>query len=929
MLRRALAAVLAGCWSAAALAGNLLELPAMNRGFGMPEEWTAHAWAGRVAWVRVPDAEIFGVRLTSAGTGWVGATSSRRPVPPGRTLTVGAWIWIDGEAADRDDKLFLRSFAAGRFLSQDGPSLAGPTGVWRYVSGVVEPDPEATRWDLSLQLRSPITVWMTAPVVVSGRVELRNDSMAPSLPAPEWIEVKGMVGLPPDSDGDGIADSLEKWLGGEIESGLRRRSPRTSFQTNGGYVPEHDLATDIVIVARQTAPALQSWALRGYEVHSMAGFRAGKEYAEAHMDEVQTMRDGTPRVIAGSSFYMVPTERRREIFRERFLQAVENGAVAVCPEEPEFFAATGYSEAFRKRWEEEYGRPWAPPHETVQDRWDAERLKARMERELLEAIYSAVQERSPGVRRFLLAHSPVNYSEWAITFAHADAVRTLPIDGFVGQVWTGTARTPLPADGERRERTFEHAFLEYSSVFHLTRGTGIETWFLMDPLEDHPGRTMDDYRSNYHRTLAASLLFPGVVRFEVLPWPNRIYGRVPDAFAAEIGVVTRVLEDVADHPSFEPDWGTEGLAVFVSDTMMWERGGPDDRGMADFHGLCAPLIVRGIPVQVAHLDRAAEEGYLDDIDFLLLTYEGMKPPDPAVHRAIAARVRSGAALVLCLGDDPFRSVASWWREEGFAAPEDHLLRELGLPAAGAPEAISEPLSWEWTDPAGGPSWTIPRDAPVTPLPEGGIVLAKAGGRPVAARYDRGDGSVLLVGIPPRLFLESVEAGDVWRRLTASACAAEGREWKESPWLAALRGPYLVVGSISGEFRRAGRFLDLLGDGMPETGEARAAPGQAGVFLDLDRLPESEGPRILAGSSRVLAVRSTAEALECVVRGPRGVRGVMRIDPAGRKVVEATGIDADGNPVPIEVDAGGSAGWTVLLRYPESHLGQALRIRLER
>ena len=53
----------------------------------------------------------------------------------------------------------------------------------------------------------------------------------------------------------------------------------------------------------------------------------------------------------------------------------------------------------------------------------------------------------------------------------------------------------------------------------------------MDPVEDNPSRTMEDYLGNYERTLAASLMFPEVDRFEVMPWPTRIFGRVPDDFA--------------------------------------------------------------------------------------------------------------------------------------------------------------------------------------------------------------------------------------------------------------------------------------------------------------------------------------------------------------------------------------------------------------
>ena len=69
------------------------------------------------------------------------------------------------------------------------------------------------------------------------------------------------------------------------------------------------------------------------------------------------------------------------------------------------------------------------------------------------------------------------------------------------------------------------AYLEYGIAQDLTRGTDRRMWFLHDPIEDHPDRTWEDYLANYQRTLVASLLHPGVSRYEVAPWPNRIFNR--------------------------------------------------------------------------------------------------------------------------------------------------------------------------------------------------------------------------------------------------------------------------------------------------------------------------------------------------------------------------------------------------------------------
>ena len=101
-------------------------------------------------------------------------------------------------------------------------------------------------------------------------------------------------------------------------------------------------------------------------------------------------------------------------------------------------------------------------------------------------------------------------------------------DGYIAQVWTGTARTPNVYQGEKKERTFETAFLEYGAMVASTRGSAGRLWFLHDPVEDNPRHSWDDYRINWECTVAASLLWPEVFRYEVAPWPERVmHGKYP------------------------------------------------------------------------------------------------------------------------------------------------------------------------------------------------------------------------------------------------------------------------------------------------------------------------------------------------------------------------------------------------------------------
>lgn len=57
------------------------------------------------------------------------------------------------------------------------------------------------------------------------------------------------------------------------------------------------------------------------------------------------------------------------------------------------------------------------------------------------------------------------------TCIRAHSTGSTGVDGYIAQVWTGTAQTPNVYNGVRKARTFETAFLEYGIMQELVRGT--------------------------------------------------------------------------------------------------------------------------------------------------------------------------------------------------------------------------------------------------------------------------------------------------------------------------------------------------------------------------------------------------------------------------------------------------------------------------
>jgi hypothetical protein len=254
----------------------------------------------------------------------------------------------------------------------------------------------------------------------------------------------------------------------------------------------------------------------------------------------------------------------------------------------------------------------------------------------------------------------------------------------IGQVWTGTARTGVKLGGIRSERTFDLAMLEYNSLFHLTHGTEKKLWYLLDPLEDNLGRPLGDYRRNFHQTLAAALLNPGVDSFEVMPWPQRIYGQVADEYATEVNTVVGALTEMWQYPNARIDSGSRGLATVVADSMGWQRADPSPSDIDGFYGLALPFTTNGVLVDVVSLDRMADSEPNNGTKALLLSYDFLKPRGPEVHAALARWVKRGGILLFFGGSDAYNTVPdSWWIKAGFSTPTEHLLAQLGIESRNA------------------------------------------------------------------------------------------------------------------------------------------------------------------------------------------------------------------------------------------------------
>jgi hypothetical protein len=690
---------------------------------------------------------------------------------------------------------------------------------------------------------------------------------------------------------------------------------RTCFQTGVAWGANGNLPGDVAVVYGIDADMprrVQTWRDRGYRIHLMTGvswgnyqdFLYGRFDGINHEDEAQTVSDGRKSSHGGDVYYMCPSTNYGKFLCVGIQRALDAGVEAIHLEEPEFWVNSGYSAGFKREWQAYYGEPWQAPHSSADAQWRASKLKYYLYRRTLQQIFDYVQDYNQRtgkkVRCYVPTHSLLNYSHWCIVSPESSLARLNGCDGYIAQVWTGTSRTPNKFRGELRERTFETAFLEYGAMQNLVRATGRAVWYLNDPIEDNPNHDWNDYQRNWESTLVASLLQPEVWRYEIAPWPERIFGGryprsarredrqpIPPAYATELQVVMNRLNDLKQS-KVEWDCGTTGLGVLVSDSLMFQRGDPtpSDPHMGHFYGLALPLVKRGMPVTPVQLENITLTNYLSPFRVLQLTYQGMKPLSPEVHVALAAWVKSGGSLVVWDDDsDPFNRVREWWNSDGrqYRTPREHLFELLGYDRAvshGASTAVAQ------------------------------------------ARWKYGRGNVTWVRENPARLANSREGDARVVEVLEQAVRGAGLAWRENNYLLLRRGPYVVAAGLDesapGSVKELhGQFINLFDDKLKVQRRVALAPGSRFFLLDLQAIP-GNGLAHLVSAGKVFEASRTAQVLVLTVEGVDKTPGVVLLRT--EKIPKS--IEMDGQPVAFEYAASERLLW---IRFENESCPRNLKI----
>ena len=671
------------------------------------------------------------------------------------------------------------------------------------------------------------------------------------------------------------------------------RKKMTSFQGLIHYNDRYDIGTNVAILYFEDSDtdivkSIQSWADRGYEPWVM--FNSSQDYTGTyvkggydgveHFDEVQLSADETYKTVFSEGAYLVPNPNWLQYHKDLVRRAIEAGAKAIVPEEPEFFSTAGYSSIFKEAWKQEYGREWIDPGTNDTARWMSRRLMAKLYEKHLDAVLTYAKSLDPAVKCIIAAHSPIDYAVNPMVYPHVKTSKLASLDGYIAQVWSDTARTSFvdpTRDGAEVEGTFLKGFLEYNYFWNLLKDTGKELIYLQDPKSDSPGFSWDQYRGWYEETVVASSIF-SATDYEVMPWPDRFF--VLEASTGQKTTCLTVVRAMQDLPNYPSDYSTH-FATLVSDTMLWTS--PDlPESIVGLVGMCVTPLRDGVPIDVISIERANDPGILAGYKVIFMSYDSWLPELKTQQDAIVEWVKNGGMLAFFGGSRYADIEDSWWKKMNIHEPQDALFKELGV-ELDSTQIQTDPntlVSLDDSHPFAKKLGKIPElprcDYVYSYRTPSAQQLYGTGSDdiPVMFEQEAGAGLLLYVGIPSHFLVRSMVGAHIIRSVSEYLSAKANVAYEVKKHLSIKRGPYHIVYATQNGVSLVGNFIDLFDPKLPLIEKKNLNADQYAFLYEINPLPNEI--EILYSSSIIERDVHEADKTRFQASGPFKTVGVVTI-----------------------------------------------------
>ena len=717
---------------------------------------------------------------------------------------------------------------------------------------------------------------------------------------------------------------------------------KTLFQTNLSYDPRIAIAVDGVIVHRHGASkdhirrSLGSWREHGFSAGRMffADSDAGNVYWTGKWDgqprpgDVERNQQGEVVKCANVRPYMLPTQGWIDYLKEMTTLSLDVSAEAILPEEPLAHVHTGYEDAFKQLWQRRYNTPWQGQHVSEYARYLTAQLKNELyidlEHQLMTTTKDYAQDKNKPVGFVLPIHALYSNIAANLVAPLGTSIHLEGVDGYIGQIWTGPVNWALGHYHNPNKSFFTSAYALYDYFTQLTVRSDKNLWLLIDPVEDNPDHSWDAFAQWYKHCAVAMLLMQTVDRYEITPWPDRIFlpghstgGKTPapEDYRTVILAVTQVLQEVPLGGQWLTTDGqggltlpSQGIGIATADTLMWSQQAHPR--LQEMYSLLLPLIARGIPVSSFLMERSRDKSYLADFKVIVVSYESFKPLTADMNHALVGWCRGGGTLIV-LGNDGDaldNQPELWWQKSGFSSPLAHLLSELKQPRQGATQwalgnghIFRSPLSLSKTNKAFSPA----RD------------------RAYSQTYDNGE---------PCATIHSNILIDDYLALVAKAWGKNNANQPLNPQggFALRRGPYIIAHSEFATIELPGRLIDVFDPELKEVSNVRLAPGQSGLYKELSvvRRLHRNNPCVLHATHRLMSQQydKRSKTLTFTLRGPEKTPALARLDLASHSQYQSiVAEDAKKQSVQASVNQNDTS---LLVSFPNDPAGVTVTLVLE-
>ena len=578
-------------------------------------------------------------------------------------------------------------------------------------------------------------------------------------------------------------------------------------------------------------------------------------------------------------YLMIPNDEWLEYFWGRLKDAIEKtSAQSVTFEEPEISDRFGYSDAFKKEWLDYYGTEWEDPASSAEASYKAAYLRVYLCERMLVRLYTKIKAEWPEMTVILATHTTINYNAWGIVSGAQAYVSAGCADAVIAQVWSDTAASAFPYNGNSKQVTFVNAYLEYVSMTDNCEGYPL--YALSDPMSDVLTYTEQEDFKRYRQTIAATLMTADITRFEIMPWPRRAYTTVSDDYRTIQNNVFKALR-LTDGQDITLSAGTSGITFLISDTLSWMENinGSMYRTTNDsFYGIAAPIVNAGIPLEMKAMDMLESGDDLDGTSLLMVSYDCMLPVSAFANASIAEWVKDGGTLMYVGGYNRL------FETEGDPLKElfENLDLNITISRTEDSAVLKNESSSDVLNVFDGIGLTYDNgiNYALSLSGDGVQTLVSAAENAVVVSVEAGEGRLILCTLPSAFFSSYYKGAAMMRALTEYSLGFTDKEYVAQSLMSAKRGDIIALHGLNANSVYEGSYIDIFDAALSVVTDPVVSSSDSRLLYDYSSLDLSV-PRLAYTGAEVSELNESADRTSFKISGSENTTFSVRlIAPSG-------------------------------------------------